>query len=361
MTARERRANRRGQPAIALALVLGGWIAARGIVLELPLVSDANGTPLALAKAAAGPARAVAPILVPSAATSAARDEPFGTPPLTPGPRPTMGTVSVEQTPEFSAMPIDSAAGAQLLWLAGVAQTPLPRVVTNRLNIPAQFAANSAASQASRWSGDAWLLLRGGSGGLGAGGGAAPAYGASQIGAVVRYRLAPDNLHALTLYLRGAAALAGAQQQEAAAGLAARPLSRVPVSAQIEARVTHDAAGTHVRPAAMLVSELAPIALPAGFRAETYVQAGYVGGDFATAFVDGQMRIERRIAHIGKAVVAAGGGIWGGAQRDAARLDAGPSASISDGRLRAAADWRFRLTGNAVPKSGPALTVSAGF
>ncbi len=61
----------------------------------------------------------------------------------------------------------------------------------------------------------------------------------------------------------------------------------------------------------------------------------------------------------------AGAGAWGGAQEDAARLDIGPSASVSfqlgEGRGRLAADYRIRVAGDAEPSSGPALTLSAGF
>jgi len=61
-----------------------------------------------------------------------------------------------------------------------------------------------------------------------------------------------------------------------------------------------------------------------------------------------------------------GGGVWGGAQKGAARLDIGPSATMTIGLGESAAarlglDWRFRVAGDAAPASGPALTLSAGF
>jgi len=100
-------------------------------------------------------------------------------------------------------------------------------------------------------------------------------------------------------------------------------------------------------------------------RAEAYVQGGYVGGRFATAFVDGQGRVERTVARIGETEVTAGAGAWGGAQKGAARLDIGPSAAVSfrlgEARGRVAADYRVRVAGDAEPRSGPALTLSAGF
>ncbi|MBS1239358.1 MAG: hypothetical protein H6R45_64, partial [Proteobacteria bacterium] len=59
------------------------------------------------------------------------------------------------------------------------------------------------------------------------------------------------------------------------------------------------------------------------------------------------------------------GGAWGGAQKGAARLDIGPSASLQlklgEANSRVSMDWRFRVAGEARPASGPALTISAGF
>jgi hypothetical protein len=132
-----------------------------------------------------------------------------------------------------------------------------------------------------------------------------------------------------------------------------------------EARVTATAQGTEVRPAAFAVTELPPARLPLGAVGEAYLQAGWVGGRFATAFIDGHVRIDRPLARVGDAEVSAGAAAWGGAQKGAARLDVGPSARVSfrlgDGRGRVAADYRFRVAGDAQPASGPALTLSAGF
>jgi urocanate hydratase len=98
---------------------------------------------------------------------------------------------------------------------------------------------------------------------------------------------------------------------------------------------------------------------------ELYAQAGYVGGRYATPFVDGQARIDRGVADVGPATLRAGAGAWGGAQKGAARLDIGPSVSVSlqTGRVhsRMAVDYRIRVAGDARPATGPALTISAGF
>lgn len=214
----------------------------------------------------------------------------------------------------------------------------------------------------SRWSMDGWLLLRDDRAGpLSV---AQPSYGRSQAGAVLRYQLA-DGAHRPQAYMRGSASLAGAREEEGAVGLSARPFAGVPVRVAGEGRITATAQRTEVRPAAYAVTELPPLSLPLGARGEAYVQAGWVGGRFATPLIDGQARIDRPVARLGDAEVSAGGGVRGGAQKGAARLDVGPSARVifhlGDGEGRVAADYRFRIAGAAQPASGPALTLSAGF
>lgn len=215
-----------------------------------------------------------------------------------------------------------------------------------------------------RWSGDGWVLVRGGSGPGGAGPGVA-SYGGNQIGGVLRYRLVPGGAHRPTAYFRLSAALNGSGERDAALGLSIRPVAAIPAIAAVEARVGMLSGRTVVRPVVMAVTELPPAALPGELRAELYTQAGYVGGGGATPFADGQVRLDRRIFEAGGAVLRAGAGAWGGAQRGAARLDVGPTAALQIAKGSAAArvglDWRFRLAGLAEPGSGPALTVSAGF
>jgi len=220
-----------------------------------------------------------------------------------------------------------------------------------------------------RWSGDGWLLLRSGSE-VSASGAALPTYGASQLGAVLRYRLDPGEGHQPGLYVRATSALAGLPGEglakDAALGLAARPLPDVPVLLAAEARVSQFAdGGTHLRPAVMAISQVPPLPLPLGLRAEIYAAGGYVGGAAATGFAEGQVHVDHSFLAFGPARLRLGAGVWGGAQEGAARLDLGPSASlaVASGPVaaRLAVDWRFRVAGDAAPPSGPALTLAAGF
>ncbi|MEE4451225.1 hypothetical protein [Novosphingobium resinovorum] len=218
-----------------------------------------------------------------------------------------------------------------------------------------------------RWTMDAWALLRRDGATGSASAGVLPAsYGASQAGAVLRYRLAMASRHRPMLYLRTTSTTGTIQESTAAAGLAARPFAAVPIVAALEGRLTDQSGQRRVQGAAMAITELAPFALPAGFRGEAYAQAGYVASRFATPFADGQFRADRGLVRLGRVDARFGAGLWGGAQKGAARFDAGPTASIAlplgrgmNGRV--AVDWRFRLAGDAVPGSGPALTLSAGF
>jgi hypothetical protein len=239
------------------------------------------------------------------------------------------------------------------------AQSGVPAAAPMLVALPAR----SSVPGPRRWAADGWLLLRHDTTSPILSG--RPSYGRSQAGATVRYGLAPSSPLRPLVYLRASAALAGARDQEVATGFSVRLLPVAPLRIVAEVRAGEVYGGTRLRPAVYAVTELAPVDLSLGARAEAYLQGGYVGGDFATPFVDGQVRIERTVGRLGETELRAGAGAWGGAQKEAARFDAGPSAAIvfrvGEGRGRLMADYRFRLAGGAEPSSGPALTLSAGF
>lgn len=229
---------------------------------------------------------------------------------------------------------------------------------------PVPLSPGLAEGKADRWSADTWMLARRDSAVLPVSG--RPVYGGSQAGAVLRYRLAPSSAHRPLAYLRGSTALGTVRESELALGFGLRPVPAIPVMVAAEARGFRSAAGkTSFRPAALAYTEIPPFALPLGFTGEAYAQGGYVGGQFETAFVDGQIRADRPLFSVAGTTLRIGAGAWGGAQKGVSRLDAGPSASatvdIWGKPSRVSMDWRFRLSGQAMPKSGPALTISAGF
>lgn len=233
-----------------------------------------------------------------------------------------------------------------------VAPTPIP------------LSPGLAEGKADRWSADMWMLARKESPMPLASG--RPVYGGSQAGAVLRYHIAPSSGHRPLAYLRATAAMGALRESEIALGLGARPLAAIPLVLAAEARGFRSAAGRKsFRPAALAYTELPPFALPLGLTGEAYLQGGYVAGAYKTAFVDGQVRADRKIVRIAGASLRLGAGVWGGAQKGASRLDAGPGATalvdIWGAPSRVSLDWRFRLSGDAEPKSGPALTISSGF
>jgi hypothetical protein len=368
---------------LVLGLIMVGWLTMRVMLWQSPFPPPAA----ILASAARAPLSE--PVARPLGNGKPAErvyrpvPGPADAPVAAPVPAPWLAADAALQPPPFVAFerpPARQIVGHQLLLAAAFAHMELAPEIAAYFAQPRpdampspQFAGGGSgpldkaaprSAAAGRWSGDSWLMLRQGSGGPIAIG--EPSYGRSQAGAVLRYRLAPSSGHRPAAYLRTTAALAGPREREVAAGLSARPLAGLPLRVAGEVRVSEGPAGREVRPAAFAVTELPPAKLPLGLRAEAYAQAGYVGGRSSTAFVDGQARIDTRLASLGPASeLRAGGGVWGGAQRHAGRLDIGPSATVNfrlgEAQSRVALDYRVRVAGDAVPQSGPALTISAGF
>ena len=384
--------RRRGQPLASLALVLAGWVGVRAAVWEPPFGLPDPVAPFASAERAAPPASMAQQMADPARDLANAGSPPAPLPaaiaippvaatarePVMPLARAEASLLALAPAPEPLPEPLPEllavaattpriAAAHQLLYLAALGHLPLPPGLALLAAPPKQAAVPPAAlakAATPRWSGDGWLLVRRGSGGLAAASGF-PAYGASQAGGVIRYALAPGSARAPQAYLRLSRAIGGFDESEVAAGLSARPFASVPVRLLGEARVQRSGGRTSVRAAASLVSELPPVRLPLGIAGEAYAQVGYVGGKQSTPFFDVQAVADRRLASTGPAEFRLGAGVWSGGQKGAARLDLGPRASLrldtAPARSRLALDWRFRVAGDARPGSGPTLTFSAGF
>lgn len=392
-----RRVTEPGQPLVVFGVLLVGWIVLRVAVWQSPFGDPAAPVPPARqadavfatlrgGNAEPGPRAASAPSVAmaqPRSARHAYSPTDDGAGPIRPdaAPQPDPVSAPVDPTPvrapvepaPIEPLPPRSAAGHSLMLMAGFSNLALPPEIARYFPARQQPApaavpfppasAMAGMSGADRWSADAWLLLRRDSTNAVTSG--RGSYGQSQFGAVLRYRLWGSSGHRPTAYLRATQALAGARESEAALGLAARPVPGLPLVAAAEMRLARADGDTRARPAAYAVTELPPMRLPGGFTGEAYLQAGYVGGDFATGFIDGQVRAERKLFDLGAGELRAGGGVWGGAQEGASRLDVGPGATvrlaIGGTPARASMDWRFRIAGDAEPRSGAALTISAGF
>lgn len=225
-------------------------------------------------------------------------------------------------------------------------QTPAPET-----QVFASFPAQSAFPPSpDRWSASGWLMLRqGGSPGVAPGG----QLGGSQAGVRLVYMLAPKRR--VAAFARVVTPLSG-RGREATLGVEWQP-SRVPVRIVAEQRFAID--GGNGGPGLGLVGGLDRAVM--GFRLETYGQAGAIRRARIEPYADGAARVTRRLGH----GLAIGAGMWGAAQRDAARFDVGPSATltvpVARHSFRLALDWRQRVAGDARPGSGVALSLGSDF
>jgi hypothetical protein len=365
-----------------LVLLLAGWSAARAVWWENPFapLAEVGEALLALPDAA--------PDAAPPANLPATDGLAMSLPALA---RTGLLTAPLWQTHSASRLAHDPriiTAGHQLLWLAALghpglrgagapASDPLANDPWSGAGSPAPFLppplpprGGAPAAASGRWSVDGWAFWRQGSDSAPVSQGRVPIYGASQAGAVLQYRLAPGSARDPRLYARAYRALVRRGESEAALGASARPIARVPLRLAGEVRYTDAAFSNDIRPAAFGVTEFAPLALPLGTQLEAYGQAGWVGGPQPTGFADGQASLTREVDQIAALTnnalrLSLGAGAWAGAQKDAQRVDIGPTFRL-DLRIgavpaRLSVDWRQQVAGDASPGSGVAATLSTGF
>lgn len=360
----------RGGPLVMLALLLVGWSGARAVLWENPFPPLGNPLDLSLVSLAPPklPIAAVAP-----AAALAQQPRPLAKPSLRALALP-LGGLSGDAVlpaparidPRFAAArPLPRPPGK-----AGVEPTPVGGQGALAANAPYLPAPAPRTMTDGRWSLDAWAFWRQGSDTAPVSQGRVPVYGASQIGAVLQYRLAPEDSRDPRLYARAYRAMVRRGESEGALGASARPFGRVPVRLAGEVRYTDGAFSNTLRPAAYAVTELAPVALPFGAQLEAYGQAGWVGGPGATPFADGQASVTREVRAVAGQTdnhvrLSLGAAAWGGAQEDAQRIDIGPTlrldVTVGTVPARLSVDWRQQVGGDAAPESGLAATFSTRF
>ncbi|WP_019834257.1 hypothetical protein [Sphingomonas sp. PR090111-T3T-6A] len=218
----------------------------------------------------------------------------------------------------------------------------------------------SPAAHASRWSGSAWLLARGG-------GQASPLAPGGQIGggqAGVRILYHLDEADRLSLSGRFSRTVGGPRQTEAATGLDWQPARTIPLHLMLEHRFAIDRGGRNAWTAGAATGVYA-VPVAKGWRLDAYAEAGVVGIQRRDLYADGAARVARSLDLGHGRSLALGGGAWGAAQPGAARLDLGPSAvlrlPVAQHAIAIALDWRQRVAGGARPGSGPALTLASDF
>lgn len=387
----------RGQPVIALAMILALWIAVRATMIALePDIAAARRLSVAAAEERARIDAGAQVVRTAQRAKQGAAREPdrgdvamrsarvaYGSPRRVghsaadrwpaalaggswepaagslDGAPPQQGAGTMPVAPSSAEVP----PGAGLLLAApGILAGPPVRAPPGE--VP------KTGARTARWSADGWVLVRGGESAPSLVSGVS-SYGGSQGGAVLRYALAPASPLRPRAYVRVSSALGSTvRQSEGAFGLALRPLRHVPVTVMGELRLQQGTGALRSRPVVMAVSELPPVRLPLGSEGEFYAQGGWAGGRDATAFYDMAATVQRPIAELLSGLaLRVGGGVWSGGQRGAVRLDLGPRIEVHGlfgppARrigVRVGVDWRFRVAGEAQPGSGPAVTVAAGF
>ena len=371
-------ARRQGQPVLFLGLLLAGWCLARLLLWESPWPQTLR---LSETLRFAG---ANLPVAEPRPATrsiplSARAPEAGARLPDVPGyladrtaVRASYRDIAAQfADPTARQRAFDThrrAAGHALLFSAGLAALPLPRSVATALDNAGSAPRDAFSPQiaGSAWRIASWVVLRQGDTGALVGGVRPASYGASQMGALLSYRLAPGTAHDPGAYARATKALVEDGETEAAVGLRLRPFARVPLAVHAEVRATHrPGQAAEFRPAAFVAGGFERRGLPAGLNARGYGQAGFVGGSFATPFADGALVVERDVAAFDLGDVALGATARGGAQKGAARLDVGPKVSfrltVGQAPARIEADYLWRVAGNAAPGNGGLITLSTGF
>jgi hypothetical protein len=201
-----------------------------------------------------------------------------------------------------------------------------------------------------------WALLRSqqtgiaGSSSLASGG----TLGASQAGSRLTYNFTRQ----IAATLRTTTTV-GRRGGEFAAGVRVQPIASIPVwiTAERRQRLGQFSDGRNDF-ALFLEGGVYQRPMPWRFSLDGYLQGGIVGVRSRDLFIDGGLAFTRPVYKR----FSVGFGVWGGAQPGLYRLDAGPRISMQVRRnVRVHFDWRQRLAGNALPGSGPAVTLAGDF
>lgn len=261
-------------------------------------------------------------------------------------------------TAAYARLAAEDRRGAVVLFDAALASDPVPGDAKLR---PLWTAERRRLVR--RWSADAYTLFRESGP---AGPAASPVLGGGQSGGTLAWTLDPLARRPLALVARyNAASLAGRIDPatgQAAFGVRWQPVTGVSISAE---RLV--SAGVFARDDWALRVAGGAEGKRGRILWSGYGEAGVLGaGD---VFAGGQARAGVPVLRIGKLSAIAGPGGWASVQHGSGftsgRVDLGPSllvrAPIGKASVELSADWRFQVAGNALPGSGPALTLSTGF
>lgn len=343
-----------GRPLRFFLLVIAAWVGGR-VTMQMPAAAPvAPSEPLRQAPVLV--AKAPAPRSFPPLAASP-RIAPLprhAAPARPPIPAPAGSTLDlmdfIRFTTAFSSRYYGGAHGLVVLTNSETAHAPLPVAIPTAPSPPGK----------DRWRASAWVLWR-------PDGAAPPAslsggqLGASQAGARVDYDLTPRSPSRLAAYARASAALIRPTQPEAALGVAFQPSRPLPVSIAVERRIALDRTARNAM-AVVIAGGFGPHEALPGLMAEAYAQTGFVGARSRDAFIDGRLAITHPLD---RSAMAIGASLSGGAQPGVHRVDVGPALQLrlptAPVAARMTMEWRERVSGQARPRSGLALTLAADF
>ena len=240
--------------------------------------------------------------------------------------------------------------------LSRFASAGLPPLRSDVVTAPVSVPVELKRSKLDRLQLTAWAMLRSQSAGtagtrsLASGG----SLGASQAGSRLTYNFTRQ----IAATLRSTTDV-GRRGGELAAGVRVQPIAGIPVWIDAERRQRIGRFGGG-RSAFALFFEggVYDRPMPLEFLLDAYLQGGVVGARSRDKFVDGGLTLTRPVYK----QFSAGLGVWGGAQPGVYRVDAGPRLTMRVRRnVRLHVDWRQRLAGNALPGSGPAVTLAGDF
>ena len=240
--------------------------------------------------------------------------------------------------------------------LSRVAATWTPQrrssVVIASQSIPAAYAKPGI----DRLQLSSWAMLRGtqglvsGPSGIATGG----TLGGSQAGARLTYNVTSQ----IAATVRTSSDV-GRRGGEVALGARIQPVRGLPlwINAERRQRIGKLGGGRNAF-AVFLEGGVYDRPMPWNFRLDAYLQGGVVGFRRRDKFVDGALTLTRPLYRN----FYGGIGVWGGAQPGLYRIDAGPRLSyrVRD-NIKVHLDYRQRLAGNALPGSGPVVTLAADF
>jgi hypothetical protein len=177
--------------------------------------------------------------------------------------------------------------------------------------------------------------------------------GGSEAGARLIWRFSPH----IAASVRTSAPINSQRGVEASVGLRYQPLQSLPVAVTLERRHGFKDYGRNAF-AAFAEGGVYGYRLPWNTAMDGYFQAGVVDFNNPDWFMDGQLAVSRPVWRN----MSAGFGAWGGAQPGLRRFDVGPRLSLNLRRgMRAHADYRLNVAGNAQPGSGATVTLAGDF